>query len=96
MLKLKLQYFGHLLQRATPLGKTPMVGKVKDRRRKGHQRMRWLVSIPDAVDVNLSKLWGTGEDRGAWCAAVRALINSQTQLSDRMATTSGVLRSVHS
>ena len=87
MLKLKLQYFGHLLQRATSLGKTLMVGKVKDRSRKGQQRMRWLVSIPDAVNMNLSKLWEIVEDRGAWCAAVHAIINNQTQLSDRMATT---------
>ena len=63
-----------------------MVGKIKDRRRKGQQRMRWLVSITDSVDMNLSKLWETVEDRGAWSAAVHGVTKNQTQLSDRMAT----------
>ena len=64
-----------------------MPGKIKDRRRKGQQRMRWLVSITDSVDMNLSKLWETVEDRGAWHAAVYGVTKNQTQLSDRMATT---------
>ena len=70
MLKLKLQYFGHLMQRANSLEKTLMVGKIEGKRRMGWQRMRWLDSINDSRDVNLSKLQEIVEDRGAWCAAV--------------------------
>ena len=65
MLKLKLQYFGHLMQRANSLEKTLMMGKTEGKRRRGQQRMRWLDSITDSVDMNLSKLWQIMEDRGA-------------------------------
>ena len=70
MLKLKLQYFGHLMQRGSSLEKTLMLVKTESRRRRGWQRMRWLDSITDSVDMNLSKLQETVEDRGAWPAAV--------------------------
>ena len=66
MLKLKLQYFGYLMGRANSLEKTLMLGKIEDKRRKGQQKMRWLDSITDLVDVNLSKLQETVQDRGAW------------------------------
>ena len=82
MLKLKLQYFGHLMQRADSLEKTLMLGKTDGKRRSGWQRLRWLGSITDSMDMNLSKLWGIVEDKGAWCAAVPGVTKNWTQLSD--------------
>ena len=81
MLKLKLQYFGHLMQRADSLEKTLMLGKIEGIRR-GHQRMKWLDSITDAMDMNLGKLREMVRDREAWCAAVPGITRSQTQLGD--------------
>ena len=81
MLKLKLQYFGHLIQTANPLEKSLMLGKIEGRGRRGSQRMRWLDSITDAIDVNLGKLQEMQRDREAWHVAVHAVATSQTSLS---------------
>ena len=78
MLRLKLQYFGHLLQKTNSLEKTLMLGKIKGKRRRGQQKMRWLDSITDSVDMNLSKSREIVKDRGAWHAAVYELAKSQT------------------
>ena len=82
MLKLKLQYFGHLMRRARSLEKTLMLGKIEGKRRRGWQRTRWLNYLTDSMDTNLSKLQEIVEDRGAWGAAVHGATKSQTWLSD--------------
>ena len=78
MLKLKFQYFGHLMQIANSLEKLLMLGKIEGRRRRGHQRMRWLNDITDAMDMNLSKPWQMIRDSKAWCAAVHEVTKSWT------------------
>ena len=82
MLKLKLQYFGHLMRRVDSLEKTLMLGKIEGRRRRGQRRIRWLVGTTDSMDMNLSKLWEIVKDRKAWHAAVNGVTKSWTRLSN--------------
>ena len=85
-IKLKVQSFGHLMRRANSLAKTLMLGKIEGRRRRGQQRIGWLDSITDSMDMDLNKLWETVEHRGAWRAAVHGVTKTRTRLSDSTAS----------
>ena len=90
-LMMKLQYIGHLMQRVDSLEKTLMLGKIEDKRRRGHQWMQWLDSIIDSMDMNLSKLWEIVKDREAWHATVHGVARNQAQFSNSIITTNTVL-----